>query len=44
MTERHEQIGLIGLGTMGAAMATHLMDTGWSLVLFDVDETKLAPF
>lgn len=44
MTERHEHVGLIGLGTMGAAMATHLLNKGWSLVLFDVDETKLAPF
>jgi 4-hydroxybutyrate dehydrogenase/sulfolactaldehyde 3-reductase len=44
MTERHEQVGFVGLGTMGTAMATHLLNGGWSLVLFDIDETKFAPF
>ena len=44
MTDRHEQVGFVGLGTMGTAMATHLLDGGWNLVLFDIDETKLAPF
>ena len=44
MTECHEQVGLVGLGTMGAAMARHLLDGGWSLVLHDTDKTKFAPF
>ena len=44
MTECHEQVGLVGLGTMGAAMARHLLDGGWSLVLYDTDKTKFAPF
>ena len=44
MTERHEQVGLLGLGTMGAAMARHLLDGGWSLILYDTDKTKFAAF
>jgi len=44
VTERHEQVGFIGLGTMGTAMARHLLDNGWKLVLFDIDKTKLTPF
>ena len=44
MTERHEQVGFIGLGTMGTAMARHLLDNGWKLVLFDIDKTKLTLF
>ena len=44
MTERHEQVGFVGLGTMGTAMARHLLDNGWKLVLFDIDKTKLTPF
>ncbi len=44
MTERHEQVGLLGLGTMGAAMARHLLAGGWSLILYDTDKTKFAAF
>jgi len=44
VTERYEQVGFVGLGTMGTAMARHLLDNGWKLVLFDIDKTKLTPF
>ena len=36
-------IGFIGLGVMGAPMATHLAKAGHRLVLLDRDLTRIAP-
>ena len=40
MNERQDRIGFIGLGTMGAPMARHLIKTGWNLVVFDIDKAR----
>ncbi|RYX93649.1 MAG: NAD(P)-dependent oxidoreductase [Comamonadaceae bacterium] len=39
-----EPIGFLGLGSMGACIATRLLDTGHHLVLFDVRAQALKPF
>ena len=40
MNGRQDRIGFIGLGTMGAPMARHLIKTGWNLVVFDIDKAR----
>ncbi|MFM1886545.1 MAG: hypothetical protein RL026_1702 [Pseudomonadota bacterium] len=35
--------GLVGVGVMGSAIATRLLDVGWELRLFDRDAGRLAP-
>jgi 4-hydroxybutyrate dehydrogenase/sulfolactaldehyde 3-reductase len=42
MNGRQDRIGFIGLGTMGAPMASNLIKTGWDLVVFDIDQTRCA--
>ncbi|KJH52467.1 3-hydroxyisobutyrate dehydrogenase [Dictyocaulus viviparus] len=37
-------IGFIGLGNMGAQMARNLMRSGRKLIVYDINETVLAPF
>lgn len=37
-----EEIGFIGVGTMGAHMAGRLLDAGYGLVIHDVNETAVA--
>ena len=37
-------IGFIGLGTMGAPIATRLLNCGFSLILYDIDIRKLEIF
>jgi 3-hydroxyisobutyrate dehydrogenase-like beta-hydroxyacid dehydrogenase len=37
-----EEIGFIGVGTMGAHMADRLLDAGYGLVIHDVNETAVA--
>jgi 3-hydroxyisobutyrate dehydrogenase-like beta-hydroxyacid dehydrogenase len=39
-----ETIGFIGLGNMGAPMATRLADAGYGLVVFDTRDDVVAPF
>ena len=39
-----ETIGFIGLGNMGAPMATRLADAGYGLVIFDTRDDVVAPF
>ncbi|MGB6105305.1 MAG: NAD(P)-dependent oxidoreductase [Pusillimonas sp.] len=42
---RHNmKIGFIGLGTMGAAMATNLMKAGYALTVNDIDKNVAEPF
>ena len=43
MTERSETVGFIGLGVMGSAMAEHLLNEGFSLVIYDIDQAKCRP-
>ena len=43
MTERSETVGFIGLGVMGSAMAGHLLNEGFSLVIYDIDQAKCRP-
>lgn len=38
------QLGLIGLGRMGANMATRLLDAGHDVVVYDIDPAVAAPF
>lgn len=38
-----EQIGFIGLGNMGAPMASHLLKAGYPLTVFDLDPAKAEP-
>jgi 3-hydroxyisobutyrate dehydrogenase len=38
-----EPIGFVGLGDMGGAMVTHLVDAGFELVVHDLDERALVP-
>ena len=40
MKTRKDKIGFIGLGTMGAPMATYLIKTGWDVIAFDIDKAK----
>ncbi|MFB6069445.1 MAG: NAD(P)-dependent oxidoreductase [Halanaeroarchaeum sp.] len=35
-------VGVVGLGQMGGRMARHLIDGGWTVVGYDLDETALA--
>jgi 3-hydroxyisobutyrate dehydrogenase-like beta-hydroxyacid dehydrogenase len=37
-------VGVVGLGRMGSAMATRLLDAGHPLSVFDTNEAALAPF
>jgi 4-hydroxybutyrate dehydrogenase/sulfolactaldehyde 3-reductase len=39
-----KKIGFIGLGTMGAPVATRLLNCGFSLILYDIDIRKLEIF
>ena len=39
-----KKIGFIGLGTMGAPIATRLLNCGFSLILYDIDIRKLEIF
>lgn len=39
-----DEIGFIGLGNMGLAMATNLLDAGYDIVGFDIDESRLDAF
>jgi 3-hydroxyisobutyrate dehydrogenase-like beta-hydroxyacid dehydrogenase len=41
MTDGFSQIGLIGLGYMGSAMAKRLRERGRTVVGFDIDESKM---
>jgi 3-hydroxyisobutyrate dehydrogenase-like beta-hydroxyacid dehydrogenase len=38
-----QAIGFVGLGRMGSAMATRLLDAGYGLAVFDTNEEALAP-
>jgi 2-hydroxy-3-oxopropionate reductase len=38
------RIGVIGVGVMGSAIATRLLDRGYALALCDRDRAKLVPF
>ena len=40
MKTRKDKIGFIGLGTMGAPIATYLIKTGWDVIAFDIDKAK----
>ncbi len=40
----NEQVGLIGLGLMGAVFATQLMNAGFAVLGYDVDAQKRAAF
>ena len=35
-------VGIVGLGIMGSAIARNLVDRGWRVVGFDIDEAKRA--
>jgi len=37
------KVGFIGLGAMGGPMALNLVEAGFSLVVHDIDQAKLAP-
>jgi len=39
-----KRIGYIGLGDMGGAIATRLVETGWNLVIYARREASLVPF
>jgi len=39
-----KELGFIGLGKMGAPMASRLVDAGYALTVFDTRELALAPF
>ncbi len=41
MTREHAQVGLIGLGHMGSAMAKRLLERGRTTIGFDIDEPKM---
>ena len=41
MTEKVSHVGLIGLGFMGSAMATRLLERGWTVTGFDIDAAKM---
>ncbi len=40
----YDAVGFIGLGTMGAAMAQRLLDCGFNLIVYDINEIAVAPF
>ncbi len=40
-TEDHDTIGFIGLGNMGAPMCDCLLEAGFAVVAFDLDQTKV---
>lgn len=40
--QQHPKIGFIGLGNMGSRMAKNLINAGYSLIGYDVDNTKCA--
>ena len=35
--KRQDVVGVIGLGIMGGAYATHLVGAGWRVIGFDID-------
>lgn len=39
-----QKVGVVGLGVMGSAMSGHLIDAGYEVHGFDVDEAKAAAF
>ncbi len=41
MTTDNSHVGLIGLGLMGSAMAKRLLERGWSVIGYDIDEAKM---
>lgn len=41
---RAETVGFIGLGQMGAPMATNILKKGFPMVVYDIDRGKLNPF
>ena len=41
MTKENAQVGLIGLGHMGSAMAKRLLERGRTTIGFDIDEAKM---
>ena len=43
MTYRIEKIGVIGAGTMGAAIAAHIANAGLPVILLDIAPDKLTP-
>jgi 3-hydroxyisobutyrate dehydrogenase len=43
MDERHPRIGYIGIGLMGAPMATRLVGAGYHVTIWGRSEAKLAP-
>src|SRR3954466_6021238 len=40
----YKDLGFIGLGNMGAPMASRLLDAGFSLTVFDTRAAALQPF
>lgn len=42
MTKDKSRVGLVGLGFMGSAMATRLIERGWTAIGFDIDKAKMA--
>jgi 3-hydroxyisobutyrate dehydrogenase-like beta-hydroxyacid dehydrogenase len=44
MSDRNSSVGFIGLGMMGAPMATNILKHGHKLVVYDIDEKKNARF
>ena len=41
-TPARDTIGFIGLGNMGAPMCDRLLEAGYTVVAFDLDQTKVA--
>ena len=39
-----QTIGFIGLGKMGAPVATRIQESGFPMVVFDLDEAATRPF
>jgi 2-hydroxy-3-oxopropionate reductase len=44
MNTRQTRLGIIGIGVMGSAIASRLLECGHSLTLYDADPAKIAPF
>ena len=34
-------VGMVGVGNMGGGMARRLLDLGWAVTVFDIDEVKV---
>ena len=43
MSTDRDRIGVLGLGLMGAGMATRIHAQGWPLVVYDIAEERCAP-